>query len=98
MSMTKMHRWFDKLIDEAPDNYYSRHTPVWDYIGGEDVKFHKAGHNATHEFWVGIMADDRIVLRTVGEGELNENGDPTTIEIRINILKPGEVPSYLVHW
>jgi hypothetical protein len=60
--------WFDRLIANAVENFDGRSTLV-EMNEGEDVEFHKVGRNATHEFWVGILTDGRIVLRTVGEGE-----------------------------
>jgi hypothetical protein len=86
--------WFDRLIANAVENFDGRSTLV-EMNEGEDVEFHKVGRNATHEFWVGILTDGRIVLRTVGEGEWVD-GEPT-VETGVWTMEPGEVPTYLGH-
>jgi len=92
--------WFERIVSETLSEYpehYRRTTKI--EVDGAKVKieFHKVGHNASHEFSIGILEDGRIVTQSVGEGEWDKNGDPT-VETRVNVLKPGELPLYIGHW
>ncbi len=89
-------RWFGLMVKNATA-HYSGHSVRTDRAGNEDVEFHKVGHNASHEFWLGILADGRIAVRTVGEGAPDANGDPT-VEIGVSVRGWGEIPSYYGHW
>lgn len=46
----------------------------------QGMKFYQVGQNASHDFFVGVDADGRKFVRTVGEGSCDENGDPTVVE------------------
>jgi hypothetical protein len=62
-----------------------------------EVEFHTVGHNASHEFSIGLLPDGRIVYKSFGECGEESEGE-TLYKESVDVLKPGETPSYIGHW
>jgi hypothetical protein len=97
-------RWFEQTVSEAQIEYtghythYSSTTKEVEVDGAKvGVEFHAVGHNASHEFSIGLLSDGRIVTRSFGESGEGSEGE-TLYKENIDILKPGETPSYIGHW
>lgn len=87
---------FDSIVEQAKKHYhrYSASTKKVDVDGVDvDVELHVVGHNASHEFSIGILADGRFVKCSCGddwdiEGEL-------VLNTRFHV---GNTVGYLGHW
>jgi len=111
MEEAKMYRqanvareWFEHAINSARreyKGYYTRYSSTTKEVEVDGVKveveLHTVGHNASHEFSIGILEDGRIVYKSFGEGGEGSDGE-TLYKESIDVLKPGETPSYIGHW
>lgn len=71
--------------------HYPYYTNRERTVEGETVTIHKVGHNSSHEFWLGLTPDDRLICMSIGE----TNG---VISEYVRVFPKGEYPSYLGHW
>jgi prolyl-tRNA synthetase len=97
-------KWFERVINSAKKEYkgyytyYSSTTKEVEVDGVKvEVELHTVGHNASHEFSIGILEDGRIVYKSVGECGEGQEGE-TLYNENIDVLKLGETPSYIGHW
>jgi len=92
---------FDHLVEDAKERYHNYHilTDVMVVDGvAVEVEFHRVGHNASHQFAIGILPDGRLVKRSTGEGsEWDYELDQPTWETSIHIINETRWP-YVGHY
>lgn len=87
---------FDQLVKQSRENYgrYYVFTEEVEVDGNMvDVEFHMVGHNASHEFALGLLSDGRFVKRACGEDW--DEDEELTISVDYYVEN---VPGYLGHW
>jgi len=101
---------FDRLVESAKENYkwpgsslgYSVFTEAAEVEGqNHDVEFHCVGHNASHEFAVGLLSDGRLVVRSCGEScEWDDELDCPKFETHVHVVGTAEKCRwpYVGHW
>ncbi|MGW8177473.1 MAG: hypothetical protein ACWGQW_01570 [bacterium] len=89
---------FEGIVGSAKRSYryYNTFTKEVEVDGEQvEVEFHVVGHNASHEFSIGILPDGRFVKHATGEAGWNEEEDrpdyETSIYIKDNV-------GYIGHW
>ena len=87
-----MREKFERLIFQNVI-HYPNYTTCERMSSGGVVTFHKVGHNSSHEFWLGMLPNDRMVCMSVGEGF-----EVGVLEEHIEVYPVGESPSYIGHW
>lgn len=87
-----MREKFERLVFQGVVNY-SRYATCERTVADAQVTLHKVGHNATHDFWIGMLPDERLVYMTVCE---NRHGEMCMEHVQI--YPRGEHPSYIGHW
>jgi len=68
---------------------YSRYTTTIVNVDGNDVIFHRLGHNASHDFYLGANVDGTVLRRSV---------EPIDCDIDVIDIKPARDGMYLGHW
>lgn len=89
---------FEGIVKSAKKNYrnYSAFTKEVEVDGEQvEVEFHVVGHNASHEFSIGILPDGRFVKHAVGEADWNEEEDRPNYETSIYVK---DNVGYIGHW
>ena len=91
---------FEKLVRSAKENYkcssglmgYSSYTKTVQVDGQEhSIEFHWVGHNASHEFSVGLLSDGRLIVRSCGEScEWDDELGCPKIETNVHVIGTAE--------
>ena len=80
---------FSRLTESAKLCYRNYHTyPEKIEVSGRlvDVEFHRVGHNASHQFSIALLPDGRLVKRSCGEGEWDEDLGYPKSEVHVRIF------------
>lgn len=88
---------FDYIIEHARENYsrfYSFDTTVVVDGAEVDVTLHWVGHNATHRFAIGQLADGRFFRRSVDTDVFWDDAEG----IFDNIVPDDMFPGYIGHY
>jgi len=83
---------FERLLFQCVINY-PYYISLARKVEDETVVMHKVGHNATHEFWLGMRHDERMVYLSVCE-----DCDGSMSDEHLRVFPKGEYPSYIGHW
>ena len=83
---------FERLLFQCVVNYPD-YISLSRTVEGKMVVMYKVGHNATHEFWLGMLPDERMVYLSVCEDR-----DGSMTDEHLKIFPKGEYPSYIGHW